>query len=44
MELCNLFVFIWETRNENLICFIKSYSPIVAAVGITALQSGVCLS
>jgi hypothetical protein len=38
MELLNLFTLIWEARNENLICFIMSYSPIVAAVGVTALH------
>jgi hypothetical protein len=38
MELLNLFTQIWEARNENLICFILSYSPIVAAVGVTALH------
>ena len=38
MELFNLFALIWEARDENLVCFIMSYSPIVAAVGITALH------
>ena len=38
MDLFNLFVLIWEARNEYLICFIMSYSPIIAAVGVTALH------
>ena len=38
MELFNLFAQIWEARDENLVCSIMSYSPIVAAVGITALH------
>ena len=38
MELFNLFAQIWEARNENLICFIMSSSPFIAAVGVTALH------